>query len=79
MGGPIWSGPLHDQTFVQKVLNLIQTEGEKFSTAKRMEGMLHMIYEELNDIPLYYSMEKLSSVLHVQNIPMLMMRLVHYI
>lgn len=76
MGGPIWSAPLHDQIFVQKVLNLIQTKADDFSTAKRMEGMLHMIYEELIDIPLYYSMEKLSSVLRIQNIPMLTMRLV---
>ncbi|XP_077284881.1 tRNA methyltransferase 1 isoform X2 [Arctopsyche grandis] len=74
MGGPIWSGPLHNMAFVEKLLKLIQSEGDKFSTAKRMEGMLFMISEELNDIPLYYSMEKFSAVLHLQNIPMLIMR-----
>lgn len=71
MGGPIWSAPLHSLDFVKQVLN---TASEKLKTYKRIEGVLTVISEELLDCPLYYVLENLSVVLHVQTPPMLVIR-----
>ncbi|XP_020298682.1 probable tRNA (guanine(26)-N(2))-dimethyltransferase [Pseudomyrmex gracilis] len=59
MGGPIWLGPLHNERFVSELLcNLDKME---LGTSKRIEGVLSVIHEELDD-PLYYSMDRLMSV-----------------
>lgn len=71
MGGPIWLGPLHDQTFVSKLLcNLSSME---LKTLRRMEGVLTMIHEEL-DVPLYYSLDRLMSIVKCHVPPMLLFR-----
>lgn len=71
MGGPIWTGPLHSPAFVQEVLDTASTN---LGTYKRIQGVLTMILEELQDVPLYYTLEKLSSTLHVENPPMPVIR-----
>lgn len=59
-GGPIWLGPLHDQHFVSDLLcNLNEM---KLGTLKRIEGVLNVIHEEL-DIPLYYTLNRLMSII----------------
>ncbi|CAL7938563.1 unnamed protein product [Xylocopa violacea] len=70
-GGPIWLGPLHDQHFVSHLLcNL----GEmKLGTLKRIEGVLNVIHEEL-DVPLYYTLDRLMSIIRCVTPPMLMFR-----
>lgn len=71
MGGPIWLGPLHDQTFVSQILcNLSSME---LGTLKRIEGVLTMIHEEL-DVPLYYSLDRLMSIVKCHVPPMLLFR-----
>ncbi|XP_025157122.1 probable tRNA (guanine(26)-N(2))-dimethyltransferase isoform X2 [Harpegnathos saltator] len=71
MGGPIWLGPLHDQAFVSRILcNLDSTE---LTTLKRIEGVLTMIHEEL-DVPLYYSLDRLMSIVKCHVPPMLLFR-----
>lgn len=74
MGGPIWTGPLHEPSFVEKVLKIVDDDSEKFSTSKRIKGLLYMVLEELHDVPLYYSVARLCSIIHVEMMPMLKMR-----
>ncbi|CAG9863209.1 unnamed protein product [Phyllotreta striolata] len=63
MGGPIWSAPLHSPDFVQQVL---QMDMDKLKTFRRMQGILTVISEELIDVPLYYTLEKLCGTLHLE-------------
>lgn len=71
MGGPIWLGPLHDQAFVSQLLcNLSSME---LGTSRRMEGVLTMVHEEL-DVPLYYNLDRLMSIVKCYVPPALVFR-----
>lgn len=59
MGGPIWLGPLHEQGFVSRLL--CDLGSMELNTSKRIEGVLTMIHEEL-DVPLYYNLDRLMSI-----------------
>lgn len=72
IGGPIWSAPLHDKTFVTRLEHLASA-GE-FGTARRMQGVLAVVGEELPDAPLYYTLDRLCSVMHSECIPMMQFR-----
>ncbi|XP_051528168.1 tRNA (guanine(26)-N(2))-dimethyltransferase [Myxocyprinus asiaticus] len=74
LGGPIWAEPLHDITFVQKVLGAVSGNPTRFRTSKRIEGVLSMVTEELRDVPLYYVLDHLSSTVHCNTPPMLQFR-----
>ncbi|CAK9807890.1 Probable tRNA (guanine(26)-N(2))-dimethyltransferase [Anthophora quadrimaculata] len=70
-GGPIWLGPLHDQHFVSQLLcNLSEM---KLVTLKRIEGVLNVIHEEL-DVPLYYTLNRLMSIIRCITPSMLIFR-----
>ncbi|XP_056426291.1 tRNA (guanine(26)-N(2))-dimethyltransferase isoform X2 [Hyla sarda] len=73
VGGPIWAEPLHDVAFVQKVLAASERNPKRFKTADRIEGMLSMVTEELN-IPLYYTMDNLSSTVRCNTPSLLQFR-----
>ncbi|XP_065520512.1 tRNA (guanine(26)-N(2))-dimethyltransferase isoform X2 [Lathamus discolor] len=64
LGGPIWAEPLHDVPFVQRVLAALERSPHRFQTQERMQGVLSGIAEELSDVPLYYTLEGLSSTIH---------------
>ncbi|KAF7655710.1 hypothetical protein LDENG_00051880 [Lucifuga dentata] len=74
LGGPIWAEPLHDTEFVGKVLSAVSMNPTRFGTSKRIEGMLSMITEELQDVPLYYTVDSLSSTIHCNTPPLLHVR-----
>lgn len=74
LGGPMWAEPLHDHSFVQKVLGAVSGNPKRFGTSKRIEGMLSMVTEELEDVPLYYVLDHLSSTVHCNTPPMLQFR-----
>uniref|UniRef100_A0A1A7XHQ6 tRNA (guanine(26)-N(2))-dimethyltransferase n=1 Tax=Iconisemion striatum TaxID=60296 RepID=A0A1A7XHQ6_9TELE len=74
LGGPIWAEPIHDQVFVQKVLSAVSGNPSRFGTSKRIEGMLSMVTEELEDVPLYYTVDNLTSTLHCNTPPLLQFR-----
>lgn len=73
MGGPIWSGPIYDESFVNEMLK--SKEINELGTSKRLTGMLSVIREELH-VPLYHTVNKLSSILKVTTIPTMTIRLV---
>ncbi|XDV51459.1 hypothetical protein PO909_020332 [Leuciscus waleckii] len=74
LGGPVWAEPLHDITFVQKILGAVSGNPTRFRTSKRIEGVLSMVTEELQDVPLYYALDHLSSTVHCNTPPMLQFR-----
>ncbi|KAI9292589.1 N2,N2-dimethylguanosine tRNA methyltransferase [Neoconidiobolus thromboides FSU 785] len=65
IGGPMYNGPLHDKEFVSKMLTFVKENNAKFHTHKRMEGMLTVIYEEL-DLPLLYIPSELAAICRAQ-------------
>ncbi|KAF4094423.1 hypothetical protein AMELA_G00015190 [Ameiurus melas] len=74
LGGPIWAEPIHDVEFVQKVLRAVSGNPSRFGTSKRIEGVLSMVTEELQDVPLYYVLDQLSSTIHCNTPSMLQFR-----
>lgn len=74
LGGPIWSAPIHDETFVSRVLTHVEDNPHLFGTAKRIQGVLSMVREELQDVPLYHTLDKLFGRVHLETMPMLVMR-----
>ncbi|KAJ3207021.1 tRNA methyltransferase 1 [Dinochytrium kinnereticum] len=68
VGGPIYSGPIHNTEFVNKLVARVKASEGDFGTKKRMVGMLTVISEELPDKLLYFSLPALCNVLHC-NIP----------
>ncbi|KAM9856543.1 tRNA (guanine(26)-N(2))-dimethyltransferase isoform 2-T2 [Aulostomus maculatus] len=74
LGGPIWAEPIHDFDFVQRVLYSASGNPSRFGTSKRIEGVLSMVTEELEDVPLYYTMDSLSNTIHCNTPSMLQFR-----
>lgn len=75
MGGPIWTNPIHDAEFIDMMHETIQLdESKKLETHSRMFGMLSVIKEELLDVPLYYSIDHLCSIIKLDNVPILKFR-----
>ncbi|KAM6940499.1 tRNA (guanine(26)-N(2))-dimethyltransferase [Xenentodon cancila] len=74
LGGPIWAEPIHDLAFVQKVLSAVSGNPSRYGTSKRIEGMLSMVTEELEDVPLYCTVDNLSSTIHCNTPPLLQFR-----
>ncbi|CAH2049588.1 unnamed protein product, partial [Iphiclides podalirius] len=74
LGGPVWSSAIHEEGFVGRVLALVQQRPRLFGTAKRLEGVLSMVREELRDAPLYHTLDKLFGRVHAETMPMLLMR-----
>ncbi|XP_076585089.1 tRNA (guanine(26)-N(2))-dimethyltransferase isoform X1 [Chaetodon auriga] len=74
LGGPLWAEPIHDLAFVQRVLSAVSGNPSRFGTSKRIEGVLSMVTEELEDVPLYYTVDSLSSTIHSNTPPLLQFR-----
>lgn len=74
IGGPIWSAPIHDHSFVSRVLSHVEDNPHLFGTSKRLAGVLAMVREELQEVPLYYTLDKLFGRVHLETMSMLLMR-----
>ena len=64
LAGPIWSDPIHDVEFVQKVLAGVEADPARFRTSARITGMLTVVTEELPHVPLYYITDDLCRIVH---------------
>merc|ERR1719309_1142249 len=60
MGGPIWLNPIHNVDFIKSLVESLP-EGE-FATEQRIIGMLAVAAEELQDVPLYYEIPRLTAI-----------------
>ncbi|KAH7340245.1 N2,N2-dimethylguanosine tRNA methyltransferase [Rhizoctonia solani] len=69
VAGPMWSGPIHDKTFVGEVLKHVEENPGKYGTEQRMRGMLTVANEEL-DVPFYFTPSRLSSFFHCNSPPL---------
>lgn len=74
VGGPVWAEPLHDPTFVEGILAALERSPGRFSTEPRLRGMLSVIAEELSDVPLYYTLDGLSSTIRSNTPSLLQLR-----
>lgn len=74
LGGPIWSGPIYDSSFVKCILDkLDNSDALILNTKPRIQGMLNVLIEEL-DIPLYLSISHLSKTLHCTCPPLVLVK-----
>jgi len=64
IGGPIWNEPIYDAEFIEKLLKSVEEQPGLLRTSERIIGLLSVIQEELEDCPLYYSVDHLCGVLH---------------
>eukprot|EP00124_Ichthyophonus_hoferi_P004806 Ihof_evm1s583 gene=Ihof_evmTU1s583 len=69
VGGPIWLPPMHDQSFIKKVVDHAKANRERYNTVDRMIGMLSVAGEELPNVPLYYGINDLSGIIRCTNPP----------
>ncbi|KAI5758609.1 unnamed protein product [Gulo gulo] len=74
LGGPLWAEPIHDLDFVGRVLEAVSTNPGRFHTAERIRGVLSVITEELPDVPLYYTLDQLSSTIRCSTPSLLQLR-----
>ncbi|XP_053907884.1 tRNA (guanine(26)-N(2))-dimethyltransferase isoform X2 [Cuculus canorus] len=74
LGGPIWAEPLHDADFVARVLAALERSPGRFATEQRLRGVLSVVTEELEDVPLYHTLDGLSSTLHCNTPSLLQLR-----
>ncbi|XP_042304454.1 tRNA (guanine(26)-N(2))-dimethyltransferase isoform X2 [Sceloporus undulatus] len=74
LAGPLWAEPLHDVGFVQQVLSAVGSNPGRFQTSQRIQGILSMVLEELNDVPLYYTLDNLSKTVHCSSPSLLQFR-----
>ncbi|XP_013418215.1 tRNA (guanine(26)-N(2))-dimethyltransferase [Lingula anatina] len=62
IGGPVWTAPIHDVEFVNRILKRIQGNPDALNTSQRIIGILSVISEELQDSPLHFTLDRLSTV-----------------
>ncbi|XP_055345995.1 tRNA (guanine(26)-N(2))-dimethyltransferase-like [Paramacrobiotus metropolitanus] len=69
IGGPIWSGRIHDVSFVTDLISELTSHPDRFGTEKLLAGKLAMVQEEMPDRPLYYVAKDMFKVVHCNPIP----------
>ncbi|XP_021566340.1 tRNA (guanine(26)-N(2))-dimethyltransferase isoform X2 [Carlito syrichta] len=74
LGGPMWAEPIHDLDFVGRILEAVSANPSRFHTSERIRGVLSVITEELPDVPLYYTLDQLSSTIHCNTPSLLQLR-----
>lgn len=74
LGGPMWAEPIHDLDFVGRVLEAVSANPSRFHTSERIRGVLSVVSEELPDVPLYYTLDQLSSTIHCSTPSLLQLR-----
>lgn len=76
--GPIWIGPLHDRLVVQQAIdyledmndiNHLQFGTSSLQTKDNLHGLLTVLMEELEDVPLYYTLPDLCRNLRCASPP----------
>ncbi|GAX81061.1 hypothetical protein CEUSTIGMA_g8496.t1 [Chlamydomonas eustigma] len=66
MGGPIWSDPMHDHSFVKGLMADMDRDKDRYAAYARIKGMLAQAAEELPDVPLYYELHEMCKTLKCQ-------------
>lgn len=74
IGGPIWTDSIHSPQFLDQIKQVLAENEGKYGTAKRLQGMLQVMSEELHDVPLYQTLDGLSKSVHCPSPTMEAMR-----
>ncbi|KAM5238031.1 tRNA (guanine(26)-N(2))-dimethyltransferase [Ctenodactylus gundi] len=74
LGGPVWAEPIHDLEFVGRILEAVRANPGRFHTSDRIRGVLSVVTEELPDVPLYYTLDQLSSTIRCSTPSLLKLR-----
>lgn len=78
IGGPIWTGPLHDPNILQAALDCLSGRNkgnasiniDHLATKDRLRGLLMSCRDELHDIPLFYRLPDVAKNVHTSTPPM---------
>ena len=63
VAGPMFVGPLHNQKFINKILQLNENcDKQTYKTSERIKGMLTLTQSELDSVPFFYNLNHLSSM-----------------
>ena len=68
IGGPMWTGPLYDESFVDKCLCAVEDEQDSFpgiSVWAKIKGLFFGLKSELVDVPLFYTIPGLTAAVKV--------------
>ncbi|KAJ3374955.1 hypothetical protein GGF31_005677 [Allomyces arbusculus] len=68
LGGPMWSGALHDPRFLTQLGTLASTTTSR--TAPRIAGLVAVTAQELADAPLYYTQRALTGAVRAPSVPL---------
>ena len=63
MGGPIWSDPIHDKTWVTNVKSELERNKDAYPGYGKVHALLTMASEELLDVPLHYDLHAMGGTL----------------
>ncbi|CAI7809224.1 unnamed protein product, partial [Closterium sp. NIES-54] len=74
IGGPMWSAPIHDASWVRLVLGEVQAGKARLAGFGKVHGLLTAVSEELHDIPLYLDLHEISATLKCTPPSMLLFR-----
>lgn len=75
IGGPIWHGRIHDEDFLKTMTTHLRTEGNaKYTSCKKLTGLVAAISDEIHDVPLFHSLHQLSKVVACTSPNMQVMR-----
>jgi tRNA (guanine26-N2/guanine27-N2)-dimethyltransferase len=76
VGGPIWLGALHDNDVVEEALRrlgskegVVVPDMKLIATKERLVGLLTSVSEELDDVPLFYTLPVLGQTLKTSTPP----------
>lgn len=64
LAGPYWGGALHSPNFIDDVLEINrEASSETYKTRERIKGMLTLAKNELANVPFYFNLNQLCSLL----------------
>mmetsp|Transcript_27832 Transcript_27832/g.49727 ORF Transcript_27832/g.49727 Transcript_27832/m.49727 type:complete len:523 (-) Transcript_27832:218-1786(-) len=63
MGGPIWSAPIHDESWIRELDKDIRANKDNYPAFKQISSIMTTVLEELLDVPLYLNTHEMSKTL----------------
>ena len=74
MGGPFWTEPVHDQTWVASIKKQVELHKADYPGYDKIHALLTTVQEELPDCALHYDIHSMSTTLKATPPPMALFR-----
>ncbi|ONM10620.1 probable tRNA (guanine(26)-N(2))-dimethyltransferase 1 [Zea mays] len=74
VGGPIWSAPIHDQDWVVSTLTGVKSMKDRYPAYDKITSVLTTVSEELDDIPLFFSLHNIAGTVKCTSPSLVMFR-----